>query len=292
MHVQAEYGEAAHWVYKERPIGGMAAFSPPPSVPGSEGPSVLSTGASVWGSRSSACLHTKAPPFRGWHRTPPRLFPPGVSAGDPVLRIEEGRLRDGVIVSTSEDGRRMLVAVASGNGYARLAAAAAAAGGSGGGASGGIGGAEGRAADFAALSMHVSSSGWSEPGQGDLFAQLEEYVLCSDGLYHRRDYLGTTLQRVLCVPLRGNLLRQVLQQRSRVSRGASQQSDSSVDFEPAAGAAASTANSAFAMSDTIFDERVLTAAGSQGGSSGDGTAGGPSPSSPAAGVPRQIQKQG
>jgi hypothetical protein len=45
---------------------------------------------------------------------------------------------------------------------------------------------------YAALAAYARGHGWSRPGQGDLRARVEEFVLCRDGRWHRRDHLGYT----------------------------------------------------------------------------------------------------
>jgi hypothetical protein len=45
---------------------------------------------------------------------------------------------------------------------------------------------------YASMAAYAAGHGWSRPGQGDLRARVEEYVLCRDGRWHRRDHLGYT----------------------------------------------------------------------------------------------------
>jgi hypothetical protein len=45
---------------------------------------------------------------------------------------------------------------------------------------------------YASLAAYARDHGWARPGQGDLRARVEEFVLCRDGRWHRRDHLGYT----------------------------------------------------------------------------------------------------
>ena len=95
MHENAEYGRAAHWAYKETAASVQQAPVGAPRVKVSPCPWFLRH------CRVCAC-RTK----------PVQCCDVAVQVGQPVLRVQDGRLQDGVIMTTEADGCRLLCAIA------------------------------------------------------------------------------------------------------------------------------------------------------------------------------------
>ncbi|CAM6098581.1 unnamed protein product [Calypogeia fissa] len=178
MHEYAEYGHAAHWLYKEgdNTMRSMEAFtetllSPPADSESShvEDHEIDEEEFSRYGREYK--------PSRTVERVPPRA----AQIGHPALRIEDGRLLAAVIVRVEDEGRELLVAVS----FSLRAREAVAAG---------------RARNqrkrweaYAQLYKKVSDQWWFAPGHGDWSTCLERYTLCSDGMYHKQDQFQRAL---------------------------------------------------------------------------------------------------
>ncbi|CAK9855092.1 unnamed protein product, partial [Sphagnum jensenii] len=180
MHEYAEYGHAAHWMYKEGD-NLVKSFAPvgPASVPleqraeGSQLHQEEQEGGAQGGYSSS--IHGLQ--MHGHLKPLPREVQPG----HPTLRIEEGRLLAAVIVRVDDGGKELLVAVS----FALHAREAVAAGRSG--------NQRKRWETYACLYKKVSDQWWFAPGHGDWSTCLEKYTLCRDGLYHKQDQFDRSL---------------------------------------------------------------------------------------------------
>jgi hypothetical protein len=215
MHEEAEYGAAAHWLYKDAAAPTANAAAPSLMPPGGAGaPGLIAAAAAVveplvkalatadGGPAARAAAEftvaaamragVPAAPELGASTSAPTLpaVPPGAAAvavtdrrrvpvGAPLLRVAEGRLNDAVVVGAEEG--RLLVAVQFGERWGATA------------------GRRASAAEYEALANLVASRGWFSPGQGDFRVCLEEYALCSDGRYHKIDAYGRKLDA--CVEL-------------------------------------------------------------------------------------------
>eukprot|EP00191_Tetraselmis_sp_GSL018_P022836 CAMPEP_0177622842 /NCGR_PEP_ID=MMETSP0419_2-20121207/28558_1 /TAXON_ID=582737 /ORGANISM="Tetraselmis sp., Strain GSL018" /LENGTH=852 /DNA_ID=CAMNT_0019123301 /DNA_START=64 /DNA_END=2621 /DNA_ORIENTATION=- len=91
--------------------------------------------------------------------------------GQPVLRIDGGSLRDGVVVRAGQAGNELLCATFMGG---RLS----------------TDGKRPLREDYRNLLDYVDHRGWWVAGHGDARIALEEFILCSDGQYHRVDHYG------------------------------------------------------------------------------------------------------
>ncbi|KAL1355625.1 hypothetical protein AAHE18_05G126600 [Arachis hypogaea] len=148
MHEYAEYGLAAHWLYKEtgNPLSSIDSMDEPETEE-----SYFSK--DIEDGNSSDILLSK---YRS------------LKPGHPVLRVEGSHLLAAVIMSVEKDERELLVAVSFG-----LAASEAVAD---------------RRSSFqikrweayAQLYKKVSNEWWFEPGHGDWCTCLEKYTLCRD----------------------------------------------------------------------------------------------------------------
>lgn len=178
MHEHAEFGHAAHWMYKE---GDTVVKSTPPMDASRSLP--LSTPDDVSDDENehdSEEHHTQyARPLQELFTKPSPRRP--VYMGHPALRVEDGRLLAAVIVGVMDDGRELLVA-ASFALHAREAVAA-----------GRFGNQRKRWLTYCRLYKKVADQWWFAPGHGDWSICLEKYTLCRDGLYHKQDQFDRSL---------------------------------------------------------------------------------------------------
>lgn len=131
--------------------------------------------------RAAHWAYKETTPIAGTVGAPPRE---GITAGQPVLRISPGgQLRDGVVVSSENEGMRLLVAVSLTERRFQSAHTTKAA-----------------PMEYSALLDYVIQKGYFLSGQGDMMVSLELFTLCSDGKYHRIDQFGHKLPTV-AVPL-------------------------------------------------------------------------------------------
>ena len=202
MHEDAEYGAAAHWLYKDT----TTTTPPPPSKtaspaqPGTPpllsaavaavepfvkalatadgGPAARAAADFAAEQQSFKAAPETAAPIAGARVPAPQGSTPGgsrVQVGSPLLRVDKGKLSDAVVIEADDSGIHLLVAYQMGDRF---------------------GSSEGRAADatdFQALASVVVDRGWHTAGQGDWRVCLEQFVLCSDGRYHKLDVYGRKL---------------------------------------------------------------------------------------------------
>ncbi|XP_026426603.1 uncharacterized protein LOC113322676 isoform X1 [Papaver somniferum] len=160
MHEHAEYGLAAHWLYKESE--NKVPQSAPIHVPKAD-TSPFQSKRVEDETETNDDNDDELCKYRS------------LKKGHPVLRIEGSHLLASVIVSVDNGGRELLVAVSFGLGASEAVAD--------------------RRSSFqikrweayANLHKKVSDQWWFAPGHGDLCTCLEKYVLCKDGIYHKQD---------------------------------------------------------------------------------------------------------
>lgn len=109
----------------------------------------------------------------------------GVWVGQPVLKVSEVRLRDGVVLATDAEGIKGAVLVAVYR-VGRLRRESELAGRAGFG--------EDEMELYERLRSTVELMGWKTPGQGNNSVGVELYVPCKDGRLHKQDPYGYKLK--------------------------------------------------------------------------------------------------
>ncbi|PIA50400.1 hypothetical protein AQUCO_01300854v1 [Aquilegia coerulea] len=158
MHEYAEYGLAAHWLYKDADGG---SFQNPEA-------------SSSYQSEDETSSEDELLKYRS------------LRAGHPVLRVEGSHLLAAVIVRVDNGGRELLVAVSFGLGASEAVADRR--------SSFQIK----RWEAYACLYKKVSDQWWFAPGHGDWCTCLEKYTLCKDGLYHKVLFCFGFSEETLC----------------------------------------------------------------------------------------------
>lgn len=155
MHEYAEFGLAAHWLYKENEVKGASTIHDLNISPSPKDSNYLENEGYL-GDKG----HDKYS---------------SIKVGHPVLRVDASQLLAAVIVRVDKGGRELLVAVSFGLEASQAVAE--------------------RRSSFqkkrweahAKLYKKVSDQWWFAPGHGDWCTCLEKYTLCRDGIFHKQD---------------------------------------------------------------------------------------------------------
>jgi len=215
MHTFAELGAAAHWLYKEASmVPGAAKDGAAPGgeggADGDAGPNLVADGgqetevverggesealasvsvegllAAVSGAGADAGPASGGDVSAGDGVGGARGRAEGVWVGQPVLKVSEVRLRDGVVLATDAEGIKGAVLVAVYR-VGRLRRESELAGRAGFG--------EDEMELYERLRSTVELMGWKTPGQGNNSVGLELYVPCKDGRLHKQDPYGYKLK--------------------------------------------------------------------------------------------------
>ena len=198
MHTFAELGAAAHWLYKEASSmvpGAVKDAAAPGGEGGADGDAALTLVADGGqeaemverGEEPEALASVSAEGLMAavGGAGGGRGLTDGVWVGQPVLKVSEVRLRDGVVLATDAEGIKGAVLVAVYR-VGRLRRESELAGRAGFG--------EDEMELYERLRSTVELMGWKTPGQGNNSVGVELYVPCKDGRLHKQDPYGYKLK--------------------------------------------------------------------------------------------------